>query len=118
MKNTRFRHLEAFDQVIQKKFANLEFPKLPDKTKVLNFSKEKDRKQYLQEVLDLILKHGRKHPDLKGQLFQYLYNLLLRGEVRILKKDEVKQRDGVQRSETRQTQQSDVSSEMKLSDLS
>ena len=90
MKNTRFRHLEAFDQVIQKKFANLEFPKLPDKTKVLNFSKEKDRKQYLQEVLDLILKHGRKHPDLKGQLFQYLYNLLLRGEVRILKKDEVK----------------------------
>ena len=43
LKNTRFRHLEAFDQVIQKKFANLEFPKLPDKAKLINFNKEKDR---------------------------------------------------------------------------
>ena len=65
-KNTRFRHLEAFDQVIQKKFANLEFPPLPEKSKLINLNKEKERKEYLQQVLDLILQHSKKHPDLKG----------------------------------------------------
>jgi len=47
MKKTRYRHLEAFDHVLREKFKNLEFPKLPSKQKLINFNKEKERKQYL-----------------------------------------------------------------------
>ena len=48
----------------------------------------------MQRVLDLICEHGRRHPDLKGQLFSYLYNLLLRGDVMILQRKDMKDRDG------------------------
>lgn len=47
LKSTRYRHLEAFDHVLREKFKNLEFPKLPSKQKLINFNKEKERKQYL-----------------------------------------------------------------------
>ena len=47
LKSTRYRHLEAFDHVLREKFKNLDFPKLPDKKKLLNFKKEKERKAYL-----------------------------------------------------------------------
>ena len=47
LKCTRYRHLEAFDHVLREKFKNLDFPRLPEKTKLLNFKKEKERMQYL-----------------------------------------------------------------------
>ena len=40
LKSTRYRHLEAFDHVLREKFKNLDFPRLPDKNKILNFKKE------------------------------------------------------------------------------
>ncbi len=65
LKCTRYRHLEAFDHVLREKFKNLEFPRLPDKNKILNFKKETERKEYLQQVLDLILNYSRRYPNLK-----------------------------------------------------
>ena len=54
---------------------------MPDKKKLLNFNKENERKKYLQEVLDLILNYSERYPKLKSQLFSFLYNLLLKGEI-------------------------------------
>ena len=44
----------------------MDFPKLPDKKKLLNFKKEKERKAYLQEVLDKILIYSSRYPNLKS----------------------------------------------------
>ena len=94
LKSTRYRHLEAFDHVLREKFKNLDFPRLPDKNKLLNFKKEKERKKYLQDVLDLILDYSKRYPNLKSQLFSFLYNLLLKGELQVLKPEDVKARSG------------------------
>lgn len=74
---------------MREKFKNLQFPRLPDK-KILNLKKEKERKTYLQEVLDAILDYSRRFPNLKAQLLSFLYNLLLKGELQVLKPEEVK----------------------------
>lgn len=66
LKCTRYRHLEAFDHVLREKFKNLEFPKLPEKNKIINFKKEKVRLQYLQDVLDRILDYSKRFPKLKS----------------------------------------------------
>ena len=58
----------------------------------MNFNKEKERKKYLQEVLDLILSYSERFPKLRSQLFSFLYNLLLKGELQILKPEDVKTR--------------------------
>ena len=100
LKSTRYRHLEAFDHVLREKFKNLDFPRLPDKNKILNFKKEKERKKYLQDVLDLILEYSRRYPNLKSQLFSFLYNLLLKGELQVLKPEDVKTRTGEENEAT------------------
>ena len=74
---------------MREKFKNLEFPRLPDK-KIFRLKKEKERKMYLQKVLDSILMYSRRFPNLKSQLLSFLYNLLLKGEVQVLKPEEVK----------------------------
>lgn len=65
LKATRYRHLEAFDHVLREKFKNLEFPRLPEKNKILNFKKETERKEYLEKLLDLILNYSSRYPNLK-----------------------------------------------------
>mmetsp|Transcript_37549 Transcript_37549/g.49387 ORF Transcript_37549/g.49387 Transcript_37549/m.49387 type:complete len:155 (+) Transcript_37549:107-571(+) len=89
LKSTRYRHLEAFDHVLREKFKNLDFPRLPDK-KIFNIKKEKERKQYLQEILNTILNYSSRYPNLKSQLLSFLYNLLLKGELQVLKPEEIK----------------------------
>ena len=89
LKSTRYRHLEAFDHVLREKFKNLEFPRLPDK-KIFRLKKEKERKQYLQAVLDQILTYSARFPNLKSQLLSFLYNLLLKGDLQVLKAEDVK----------------------------
>lgn len=57
--------MEAFDHVLREKFKNLEFPRLPEKNKILNFKKETERKEYLEKLLDLILNYSSRYPNLK-----------------------------------------------------
>ena len=41
-------------------------------------------------MLDAILDYSRRFPNLKAQLLSFLYNLLLKGELQVLKPEEVK----------------------------
>ena len=43
-------------------------------------------------MLDLILTYSRRYPNLKSQLFSFLYNLLLKGELQVVKPEDVKPR--------------------------
>lgn len=75
-KNTRYRHLEAFDIVLKNKFKNLSFPKLPGKGQIFKFNYKDERQKYLQQLLDKILFFSKRHPNLKVPLFRKLYNFL------------------------------------------
>lgn len=43
----------------------------------------------------MLLDYSSRYPNLKSQLFSFVYNLLMKGDLQILKPEEVKNREGL-----------------------
>ena len=60
---------------------------------IFKLNKERERKEYLQNMLDLIMDYSTRYPKLKNQFFPILYNVFMKGEIQILRQKDVKTRD-------------------------
>ena len=83
-KQVRYTDMEALDEVLNSaKYRNLKFPQLPSKA-FLQLSEAATRFCYLQKVCDTILDYSLKDPQIKKQLFNYLYNFLFMSDIKAI----------------------------------